>query len=181
MATDAAKHTIPAGTDGMRRQNLLDLSLSINDIIPVANATERDSVYAALVAAGRVPASAPVRVDRLDTGLLERNTGTGWGPVSGLPVQRWGVAGFLATGRALMFAGTISTDTGGVSQVFDVHTVMGTVLTASFMATGASHGAGVSATLYDTNPNAVRLRIWVGSTPQASVSFPASFILFGVA
>ncbi len=78
MATDAAKHTVPAGTDGMRRQNLLDLSLSIHDIIPVANATERDTVYAALVAAGRAPAAAPVIVDRLDTGVLERNDGSGW-------------------------------------------------------------------------------------------------------
>ena len=81
MATDAAKHTVPAGTDGMRRQNLLDLSLSIHDIVPVANATERDSVFAALVAAGRVPASAPVIVDRLDTGQLERRAGSTWVPI----------------------------------------------------------------------------------------------------
>ncbi|MBN9376314.1 MAG: hypothetical protein J0I40_13180 [Cellulomonas sp.] len=76
MGTDAAKHVIPAGSDGARRQTLLDLIASAHDVIPVANATERATVLAGLVAAGRNPAIAPVYVDQLDVGLVLRNVTT---------------------------------------------------------------------------------------------------------
>lgn len=95
MATDAAKHTIPAGSDVFDPQGSdVALAASIHDIIPVTNATDRDSVYAALVAAGRTPATNPVIVDRLDTGVLERNAGSGWSKIAG-PDGGWSTAGIV--------------------------------------------------------------------------------------
>ena len=81
MALDARKHTIPGEAEAPRRSAFDDLAKSVNDVIPVANATERDQVYADLVAAGHVPSSTPVLVDRLDVGVIERNNGSGWAPV----------------------------------------------------------------------------------------------------
>jgi len=78
MAIDARGHTIPEGFGHPARSDLLGLSLSIRDVIPAANPTDRDVIYAALVAAGLSPAATPVLIDRLDTGNLERNDGGGW-------------------------------------------------------------------------------------------------------
>lgn len=41
MGTDARKHTVPLAGETPRRQAFNDLSLSINDIVPIANATAR--------------------------------------------------------------------------------------------------------------------------------------------
>lgn len=57
MATDAAKHTVPAGTDHPARSDFLKLSLSIRDPIPVASVAARTAVLAALAAS--TPAVTP--------------------------------------------------------------------------------------------------------------------------
>lgn len=41
MGTDVRKHTVPLAGEQPRRQAINDLSRSINDVIPIANATER--------------------------------------------------------------------------------------------------------------------------------------------
>jgi hypothetical protein len=57
MATDAAKHTVPAGSDHPSRADLLKLWLSIRDAIPIANTAGRATQLASLAAA--TPAVAP--------------------------------------------------------------------------------------------------------------------------
>lgn len=48
MGTNARKHTVPLAGDQPRRQSFDDLSMSINDVIPIANATERAQLVADL-------------------------------------------------------------------------------------------------------------------------------------
>lgn len=83
MATDVRKHTVPAPGDAPRRQAILDLGLSIRDVIPVANTTARSQLITAMGAAGQGPsASNPVLVFRADAtaGLNHEYTtdGTTW-------------------------------------------------------------------------------------------------------
>lgn len=76
---DARKHDAFGPAEQPSRQAFNNLSLSINDIIPVANTTERAQVINDLVAAGAGPTSTrPVYVDV--AGVLWRTTdGTTWG------------------------------------------------------------------------------------------------------
>lgn len=57
MATDAAGHTTPGASDAPKRAAFLDLSLSIRDPIPVADASARSAALSAL--AGSTPAVTP--------------------------------------------------------------------------------------------------------------------------
>jgi hypothetical protein len=57
MATDAAGHTTPGASDAPKRAAVLDLSLSIRDPIPVADASARSAALSAL--AGSTPAVTP--------------------------------------------------------------------------------------------------------------------------
>lgn len=67
MAIDARKHVAPAGGETPRRQAINDLSLSINDVVPVANVTERAQLVADLTSAGAPPSSTrPLVVARAD-------------------------------------------------------------------------------------------------------------------
>lgn len=69
MATDARKHTVPGAADAPSRQALLDLGLSIRDVVPVADATERAQLVADLTAVNQGPAtSRPLFVYRADAG-----------------------------------------------------------------------------------------------------------------
>lgn len=67
MALDVRKHKVPSGAEAPRRQAILDLGLSIRDVIPVANTTERAQMISDLTAAGVAPsATNPVLVYRAD-------------------------------------------------------------------------------------------------------------------
>lgn len=69
MAADARGHTVPTGEQPPRRQDLLDLSLSVRDVVYVPNATARAQLVADLAAAGRGPSTSnPVYVHRGDAG-----------------------------------------------------------------------------------------------------------------
>lgn len=57
MATDAAGHTTPGSSDAPKRAAFLDLSLSIRDPIPVADASARAAALSAL--AGSTPSVTP--------------------------------------------------------------------------------------------------------------------------
>ncbi|EYR64278.1 hypothetical protein N866_13600 [Actinotalea ferrariae CF5-4] len=64
---DARKHTAPAAGETPRRQAINDLSMSIRDVIPVANTTERAQLVSDLTAAGAAPSTTnPVSVYRAD-------------------------------------------------------------------------------------------------------------------
>lgn len=83
MATDACGHTVPASTDHPSRADLLNLSLSIGDAIPVANATARATLITTLAGLGITASTAsPIRVWRADAavGAQEEITtdGTTW-------------------------------------------------------------------------------------------------------
>lgn len=67
MATDIRKHVVPGAGDAPSRQALLDLGLSINDIVPVASTTERAQLVVDLTNTGRAPSLArPLIVFRTD-------------------------------------------------------------------------------------------------------------------
>lgn len=72
MAIDAKKHTYPAPGETPTRAALAGAILSINDIIPVANATEAVQVATALAAGGQNLATNPVTVARADASGLHK-------------------------------------------------------------------------------------------------------------
>jgi hypothetical protein len=90
MAENARKHTIPGpGDTSISRATIFEtFPNTINDIVPVANATERAQVVAALVAAGVGPTTTkPLFVSRADAPGLYRLEvtfdGTVFMPVAG--------------------------------------------------------------------------------------------------
>jgi len=89
--TNARKHVIPAGGEqSISRLTVFEsFGLSINDVVPVANTTERAQVVSALTAKGRGPsATRPLVVHRADAPGLHRIeytiNGTVWIPTSGV-------------------------------------------------------------------------------------------------
>jgi hypothetical protein len=80
MAEDLRKHVSPiSGSEAARRASITALSMTINDIVPVASTTERNVLLTNLIAAGHGPTSTkPLYVDRTDLGTLERHDGTNW-------------------------------------------------------------------------------------------------------
>lgn len=90
MAIDAKKHSTIAAGEKPTRAALAAAILSINDVIPVANATEATQVVAALAALGQPIASSPVVVARADARGLHRleitydPAGLVWAPLSGV-------------------------------------------------------------------------------------------------
>lgn len=94
MATDTRGHTVPAADDAPARSDLLDLSLSLRDPIPVASTTARAQLItdlAALTPAITPSASNPVFVFRADARAgseLEYTTdGTTWRAVNAQSIQ----------------------------------------------------------------------------------------------
>lgn len=83
MGTDIRRHTAPLPGETPRRRSINDLSLTVNDIVPVANVTERAELVDDLNAASVGPsASRPLYVDRADAapGMRLESTidGTTW-------------------------------------------------------------------------------------------------------
>jgi hypothetical protein len=83
MALDARRHVVPAPTEAPRRAAFDDLSLSVRDIVYVADIADRAQLVADLTAAGFGPASErPLYVHRVDApagGELERTVdGQAW-------------------------------------------------------------------------------------------------------
>lgn len=75
MATDVRRHTAPAAGETPRRQAFNDLSLSINDAVPVANTTERAQLVSDLTAISQAPStSRPLLVYRADAARYEFTT-----------------------------------------------------------------------------------------------------------
>lgn len=88
MATDLRGHTVPGPLETPRRAALTDLSLSIRDIVYVANATARAQLVTDLTTAGHGPSTSnPLYVHRGDAASgreLEVTTdGTTWRAVVG--------------------------------------------------------------------------------------------------
>lgn len=88
MSTDAKKHTTIAPGENPNRAALAAAILSINDVVPVANATEAAQIAATLEAAGQNFATAPLTVSRADAPALHRiettYDGDSWMPASGV-------------------------------------------------------------------------------------------------
>lgn len=121
MAIDARKHTVPAAGSTPRRSFIDDLSLSINDFIPVGSSTEQAQVVTDLTAKGVAPTAAdPVFFYRTDTGALVRHNGTAEVQIAGPQTRVWESrraagpdAGFTTanTGLAGPFAPTVPAGT----------------------------------------------------------------------
>lgn len=82
MATTPGGIVVPAGSDPFDpRGDMVDLANSMRSrlVYPVANATARDALLAALD--WTPTANEPLKVDRADTGRIERNDGTAWKPL----------------------------------------------------------------------------------------------------
>lgn len=88
MGLDAKKHTSFAAGEAPTRAALAAALFSIDDIIPVATATEAGQVATAVAAAGQTLATNPVFVSRADARGLHRieysYDGTVWIPFSGI-------------------------------------------------------------------------------------------------
>jgi hypothetical protein len=150
MGTDARKHTAPASGEAPRRQAINDLSLTVNDIVPVANATERGQIAAQLTDAGFAPSAArPLYVSRADASAgaqLEYTTdGTTWhiaAPYrgllryslpttsSGFTSTAWstGLGSIAVAGTAIRvkMSGRVNTDTAGALYTITVRDGSGT-------------------------------------------------------
>lgn len=78
MATSVRKHTVPAGTETPSRAAILNGFLSVNDIVPVANTTERSSAATSI----GPTASRPLFVYRADAPVGQEievtENGTAW-------------------------------------------------------------------------------------------------------
>jgi hypothetical protein len=116
MASNARKHTIPAGADtSVSRDTIFeDFGNSIRDVVPVANTTERTQLVTALTNANPTQAPSatrPLVVHRADAPGLHRLeytiNGTVWLPASGTlffaskaAADSWGTAngGYLSIG-----------------------------------------------------------------------------------
>lgn len=105
MATDARGHTVPDGASAPHRGDLLDLSLSVRDIVYVGNVTARASAATALGAS----ATNPVYTHRADAGAgreLEVTTdGVNWNTIPATPATPYAwsagtVSGFSAGSMA---------------------------------------------------------------------------------
>jgi hypothetical protein len=86
VSTDVKKHISVAAGEVPARAAIAAAIFSINDIIPVANATEAGQVATAAASAGQVLASAPITVARADAPGMHRaeisNDGSVWRPLS---------------------------------------------------------------------------------------------------
>lgn len=87
MAVSPRKHTVPAGGERPERAAINRALASVNDIVPVANTTERAQLVADLTADGQPPTAArPLYVHRADMsavgGLEYTINGTTWIVVS---------------------------------------------------------------------------------------------------
>lgn len=115
MATDARGHTVPDGGAAPKRADLLDMSLSVRDIVYVGNTTARAAAATALGAS----ATNPVYTHRADAAAgreLEVTTdGTAWQTIPATPATPYAwsagtVAGFsagsLAAGTSISSAVT---------------------------------------------------------------------------
>lgn len=101
MATDAKKHTSIAAGEKPTRQALADSILSINDAVPVANATEQAQVAAALTTLGQSFATKPLLTMRADAPALHRLEYT---------YDTDGTPAFLPASGVLHFANTTDAD-----------------------------------------------------------------------
>lgn len=123
---DARKHSAFGPDETPSRAAFNDLSLSIRDVVPVANTTERAQVLADLTDAGFPPSpSNPLYVHRADAvpaRRLEVNDGSGWRSVA--PHIQHGVkampANTLAAGGATSTGGTVTLDVAMESANYDV-------------------------------------------------------------
>lgn len=92
MGTSPRTHTIPLAGETPRRQAIVDLATSINDIVPAANATARAQILADLTAAGQAPTAArPLYVMQTDTREIWEHNGAAWSP--------WGLRGYSWVAR----------------------------------------------------------------------------------
>lgn len=115
MATDARGHTVPAGSDVFDPQGAdVALGLSINDVVPVANATGRNSALSAVGATS----SDPLLVARSDTGEIEGSWGSGFYSISdhALSVLKSGYPAdkSISSGTLDLIA---SSDSGGIPSI----------------------------------------------------------------
>lgn len=83
MALDARNHTVPAGADAASRASLLNLALSVNDYVSVANATARAAKYTELTAS--VSAARPLIVWQQDEERFYYTTNGFWTHLASSP------------------------------------------------------------------------------------------------
>jgi hypothetical protein len=126
VATDARGHTIPAGPDFPKRADLLNLSLSVRDVVYVANTTARATAATTLGASATNPvytyradaaagselefttdATNWVSIDRNTTGVPTLNAG--WTDLAGIATRRW-----VKSGNLVRLTGTITYNGGNV-------------------------------------------------------------------
>jgi hypothetical protein len=145
MALDARRHVVPAPTEAPRRAAFDDLSLSVRDIVYVADVADRDQLVADLTAAGLGPAAdRPLYVHRADLPGLEWSTDAQtWHQVPPPPVPEYSAvvqfppANATAHQLAITFPAGLFTDPPAVTT-----SVQSTAATDNVV----THAFGVTAT-----------------------------------
>lgn len=142
MAVSARKHIVPAAGETPRRAVINDLAASINDIVPVANATARAQLVADVVNVGHAWPR-PLYVDRADAHPARRLEvtidGATWVPVG---VQHaW--MGVIATDVAIAH-GAVITGAGINTSVVGGKLPYATRMHVQLAGTAGFHSAAVS-------------------------------------
>lgn len=143
---DAKKHSSVAAGEAPKRGALADGLLSVNDIVPVSNATERAQLVAALsTSSAPVGASKPLAVSRADARALHQveitRDGTVFTPLSGVLdfASKSDADAWAAANPSLLSAGDRCTASGADFR-WDGAAWRPTVRIAGFQA-GAAPGA----------------------------------------
>lgn len=186
MATDARGHIAPAPGETPRRQVINDLSLSINDVVVVANATARAAKVVELANAG-VPVSTtrPLLVWRSDAAAgaeLEVSTngtdfttyyaGSGTAGTTSIGVLA-GTFDPLKPVWTLGWAATATTNASG-----DTTVALPAGIAATCLLDANAHGRGAAAfpitahifTNLSTSLTNVSMRLYNGASPAVSTS-----------
>jgi hypothetical protein len=154
-ATTATGINVPAGGDPFDPHgDMVDLANSLRSraIYPVANATARNAL---LTAIDWTPtANEPLKVDRADTGAIERTTGSGWYRVSerALAVLKSGrpaeTGKTLAAGAGQVLDLIAAGDAGGVPSItVDPGGEVEVEIAFQFLAASAGSAAAATASL----------------------------------
>lgn len=161
MAINARKHVTFGASEAPSRAALNTAFLTVNDIVPVANSTERAQLVADLTDAGYPPStSRPLVVDQADHGVLYRTTnGTTWRRVTAF--------------AELEGTTTVSSSASATGNPETVTFPAGLFTVAPIVTAQVAHSTGhYNATCYDVTATGMKVNIYrvtggVWSTGQA--------------
>lgn len=162
MTTNARGQTVPAGSDAFDPQGSdVSLGLSVNDVVPVANATARGTALTNIGAT----TSRPLLVSRTDSQEIEGSWGSGFYAVSdhALSVLKSGSPGNKTMAASSTVDLIASGDTGGIPSI-TIDPGGRIKLDVSFQFVAATAGTAAAGTLSLLLDGAVTGTAWLVHT-----------------